>query len=72
MRTPQAWSFTTAPPKVVSVNPADGASAISLDADVLLTFDQPFDPASVAENVFLLDSQGDAVKGEFSWDENGC
>lgn len=69
LRSLAAWSFTTAAPNLVSVEPGDGARDISLDADVQLTFNQPFDPDSVVENVLLINSQGETVKGDFTWNE---
>jgi uncharacterized protein YfaS (alpha-2-macroglobulin family) len=62
------WSFVTAQPRVVSVEPADAAASVFLDATVQVVFNQVMDPASVEANFSLLDPAGQAVDGEFSWD----
>lgn len=62
-----SWQFTTeadnTPPTVVSITPANGASAVSLKDSVLVTFSEPMDTAS-ARAAFSLNP---AVAGTFSW-----
>jgi uncharacterized protein YfaS (alpha-2-macroglobulin family) len=64
-----SWTFSTAIPRVVSVEPADGAVLVFLDAPVRITFSQGMDTASVEANFSLLNPAAQPVSGEFSWDE---
>ncbi len=64
-----SWTFATAIPRVVSVEPADGAVHVFLDAPVRITFSQGMDTASVEANFSLLNPASQPVSGEFSWDE---
>lgn len=66
----ESWSFTTALPKLLTVEPADRAEGVSLDADILLTFDQPMDPQSVADNFQLQPTDGEPISGSFAWNED--
>jgi hypothetical protein len=54
LQTSYSWSFTTAEPNLISVEPEVGAQDVLLDSTVLLKFDQPMDPVSV-ENEFTLE-----------------
>ncbi|MDD2695886.1 MAG: Ig-like domain-containing protein, partial [Anaerolineales bacterium] len=65
------WSFTTAPPQLVAIQPAGGDQRVRLDAPVVMTFNQPMDQASVEVNFRLLDSRSNAIPGNFTWDEAG-
>lgn len=57
--------FTTetyAPLAVIGVSPADGAQAVPISAEILLTFNRAFDPQSIdASSLRLLDANGDPV-----------
>lgn len=50
------------PPKLVSTSPAAGASGVSLDAQLALTFSKPMDPTSLA-----VVSEPPVDLGEASW-----
>lgn len=67
-----SWQFTTLPPNIVSVTPADGQITVGTDSTVEVEFNQPMDRASV-EAAFLLANTADnqPVTGAFSWDEKG-
>jgi len=65
----QAWSFTTADPRLLSVEPVDGIKNVSLDSDVLLTFNQPMVPDSVVDEFTMLDANNTRVRGEFTWND---
>lgn len=63
------WSFSTALPRLLSVEPEPGGEAMDLDGEVVLTFNQGMDTASVEANFTLLGPDGEAIQGEGSWDE---
>jgi hypothetical protein len=62
------WSFTTALPRLVFLEPTSETHT-PLDAVFKLTFNEPMDPASVEAAFSLADSSGRAVPGEGSWDD---
>lgn len=64
----EEWSFNTASPRVISVEP-QGDRYVFLDAPVIITFSQSMDTASVEANFSLLDPAAQPVRGEFGWDE---
>jgi len=63
------WSFSTARPVVSSVSPVPGASAVRLDTEIVLTFNQPMDPASVEAGLLLTGPGGEPVSGTSAWNE---
>ncbi|HSJ90291.1 MAG TPA: Ig-like domain-containing protein [Anaerolineales bacterium] len=63
------WKFTTASPRVVSLEPASDQK-IPLDPQIKLTFNQPMDTGSVESNFAFSGTEG-AVKGTFTWSEDG-
>ncbi len=63
-----AWSFTTALPRLVSVEPSN-EHALALDPIIKLTFNQAMDPASL-ENGFTFLGGGAPVTGEVAWNED--
>jgi uncharacterized protein YfaS (alpha-2-macroglobulin family) len=64
-----SWSFTTAQPELISVYPQVGEREARLDAQVVLTFNQPMDTASL-ENGFLVAAlDGSPVAGSIEWSE---
>jgi uncharacterized protein YfaS (alpha-2-macroglobulin family) len=62
-----SWSFHTADPRMVSMEPGGDVTDARLDAAVKITFNMSMDMASVEENFSLADSAGNAVDGEFTW-----
>jgi alpha-2-macroglobulin len=64
-----SWSFSTLPPKLVSIAPTPGSRSVRLDSRVSLEFNQPMDVESVEANLVLMDPDNQAVPGEFSWNE---
>ena len=62
------WKFTTALPKVVSVDPATDQK-LALDPQIHLTFNQPMDTRSVEQNLVFSGPEG-PVDGKFDWSEN--
>jgi uncharacterized protein YfaS (alpha-2-macroglobulin family) len=61
------WSFQTALPKLLTVEPAT-EEPLSLDAAFTLGFNQPMDRTSV-ENAFALVGPNDPVAGAFEWNQ---
>ena len=62
------WKFTTALPKVVSVDPASDQK-LALEPQIHLTFNQPMDTRSV-EQSFVFSGPEGPVDGKFDWSEN--
>ncbi len=65
----KSWSFTTANPRILSIEPADGTINVSLDSEIDLTFNQPMDPQSVANEFKMQEVEGTLIQGEFTWNE---
>jgi uncharacterized protein YfaS (alpha-2-macroglobulin family) len=63
------WSFTTALPRLVSVEPSPYSSGVRLDESIVLSFNQPMDTGSVIENFSLLDAERRPLPGQFTWNE---
>ncbi|PJF26710.1 MAG: hypothetical protein CUN53_06810 [Phototrophicales bacterium] len=67
-----SWSFTTEPPRVVSISPRDRRDRILLDEPVVVTFNQPMDRESVERAMTVgVGGSGEGyipVAGTFSWE----
>lgn len=63
------WSFTTALPKVLSVEPGKQQLAF-LDAPVTVKFNQPMDPGKVEANFSLSRPDGQTAAGKFTWNKD--
>jgi hypothetical protein len=66
----ESWSFTTASPTLLSMEPFDGIQNVRLDPVINLTFSQPMDPESVGSSFTLTSSDGESIAGQSSWDES--
>jgi len=64
------WSFTTMPPRLVSVEPMPEDGRLRLDSDIVLIFNQPMDAQSVEASFNLWGPGNTPVPGEFSWNED--
>ena len=64
------WTFTTALPRLVSMEPASGSRSLGLDDEIILTFNQPMDPATTEANFNLFGPNATLVPGEYSWNED--
>lgn len=65
---PFTWLFTTAAPSLSEVVPNDGATAVRLDKDIEVRFNQPMDQASVEASFSLHTQDSDeALPGSFRW-----
>ncbi len=66
-----AWSFSTASPRLLEIEPADGILDAGLDPEIRLSFNQPMDQDAV-EAAFSLDARGTTpVAGAFDWSDDG-
>ena len=63
------WAFTTVTPRLLSLEPLS-EMPWPLDAEVVLTFNQPMDAASVEADFVLLDPDGSPTAGSSSWSED--
>ncbi len=63
----QDWTFTTAAPALISIQPTT-EQPIALDSAFVLTFNQAMDTDSV-ESAFVLARGETPVEGSFSWNE---
>lgn len=71
MTAPFTWSFTTLPPSVIEVLPADGQMNVGLNDPIVVTFNQPMDRASTQAAFSLRNTASDQnVSGSFEWDED--
>jgi uncharacterized protein YfaS (alpha-2-macroglobulin family) len=59
-----SWRFTTQPPKVVWVSPANDSQQVRIESAVRVQFNQPVDSSS-AQQAFSLRVAGKAVPGMF-------
>jgi len=62
------WSFSTARPRLVSIEPSTEL-ALSLDVALKLTFNQPMDPVSVKDN-FRFSGPAGVVSGMLTWNDD--
>ena len=65
---PLAWSFETALPRLVSLEPSNEKTLV-LDPTFKLSFNQPMDPASM-KGGFVFLGGGAPVAGEVSWNDD--
>lgn len=59
---PLSWTFDTPRPRATASTPADGGEGIDPKAPIVLRFDQPVDPATVAPRVSVTDGSGRKAK----------
>lgn len=64
------WSFSTALPRLIKIEPSPENGQIPLDAKFKLYFNQPMEPASVEDQFALLDGSGAALAGSFQWQDD--
>ena len=64
-----SWSFRTVGPAVAKIVPDHNTEFASPRQQVVVTFNQPMDPAAAA-GISLVDMGGAAVPGSVTWSEN--
>ncbi len=68
LETIENWTFSTAAPRLESFSPASTDLA-RLDEKIILSFNQPMDPDSLAANLSITGPRG-PLAGETQWDED--
>jgi hypothetical protein len=65
-----AWTVDTLAPQVEGVAPTDGATGVVTTANIVATFAEPMDPATLTEGTFSLVPQGssNALSANVSYD----
>ena len=63
-----AWSFQTALPRLVSIQPSN-EQTLGLDAEITLNFNQAMNPASTESGIAFL-NRGTPITGTVSWNED--
>jgi N-acetylneuraminic acid mutarotase len=64
----RAVALDNTPPQVLSTDPTSGETAVSLDANVVATFSEAIDPATIGDATFLLKDQAETpVAGTVSY-----
>ncbi|MGC9520604.1 MAG: Ig-like domain-containing protein [Anaerolineae bacterium] len=72
MSEPFAWSFVTARPQVVEVEPSPDTRGVALDAAVSVRFSTPMDQATTGSGFTLTSEEGQTVAGTITWRDNGA
>ncbi len=67
---PVTWSFTTAQPRLVSIEPDPFSNAVRLEQEIRMVFNQPMDSDSLIANFSLLGPDGETVPGRMDWNED--
>ena len=62
-----AWSFFTAMPRLVSLQPPGGSQSLGLRGPLVLSFNQAMDPTSVGTSLRLYTSSGALVPLQSGW-----
>ncbi|MCP4345626.1 MAG: Ig-like domain-containing protein, partial [Desulfobacterales bacterium] len=68
------WSFTTGPrpdttpPTVSSTSPENGASAVSVDSSVIVTFSEPMKSSAITTATFSVSNGTDNIAGTVTYD----
>ena len=65
-----SWSFRTVKPRLVTLEPGQDRFDTPLDAVITMTFNVSMDTASVEQYFSLVDARGEAVTGDFGWNED--
>jgi uncharacterized protein YfaS (alpha-2-macroglobulin family) len=68
---PLTWSFSTALPRVVSIEPGNYISDIPRDTSIDITFNQAMNRASVQAALVVMTSGSQPVAGDYSWNDVG-
>ena len=66
--TPTGWTFHTAAPGLLSVQPST-EQPLRLDASLTLTFNQPMDPVSVESSFSLMKPDAMPMPGKVTWNK---
>lgn len=67
-----AWSFTPAPPRVLSVSPEESADDQRLDVGIRVVFNTPMDSEATGSAFTLIAENGEPVPGSITWRDAGA
>ncbi len=67
-----SWTFTTAPPEVLRVEPEPWATNVPPDTAVHVHFNTPMDAATTEAAFDLMGPEGEDVPGTFTWEDNNA
>ncbi|MCG3116737.1 MAG: Ig-like domain-containing protein [Candidatus Manganitrophus sp. SA1] len=68
------WSFTTSatsdqtPPRVIARTPDENAERVSVNSNIIVTFDEDVDPVSIEPNFVLTGPSGEATPARLAYD----
>lgn len=69
-----SWSFTTfadtAAPTLQSISPASNATGVAVSANIIATFSEPINQATLSGNMVLRDSSNNVVAGALTYANN--
>ena len=63
------WSFTTAEAEWISIDPLPGTQ-LGLNGEITIKFNQPMEPASFENNLYLQDADENLYPGTLAWNED--
>ncbi|MEJ5310843.1 MAG: Ig-like domain-containing protein [Anaerolineae bacterium] len=66
------WTFTTAPAKIIRIEPGRASINTPLETAVRVTFNTPMNAQATTAAFSLSDANGNAVPGTFTWEDNGA
>ncbi len=72
MEAPLIWHFSTAQPRLLTVEPEPYADAVPLETGIRLTFNTPMDEAATAGAFSLSGEDGIQVAGTIVWEDDGA
>lgn len=67
-----AWSFETALPRIVAIEPENGAESVALDAAIRVRFNTPMDQTATGTAFGVTTASGAVVPGTVSWEDQGA
>lgn len=62
-----SWTFSTAPPEIVSIYPRNDTSQLSLDTAVTIEFTQAMNPSTSTQAIKITDEAGNEIIGSYKW-----
>jgi len=66
------WTFSTAAPRIVRVEPTRGSSNVPLETGMRVTFNTPMDAQATVAAFSLIAPDGGSVPGGITWEDNNA